>query len=121
MAIKDKLTEEYLQAQQEIEAILLDMLFQRHSFIEIGFAYFIQYKKDDTIIEFIFGPPEFQIEMIIFISERKYAFRDLLQIPIISEWVNTNRYVQRNNRNVKDELLWFLKLMKFSMPVLQKI
>jgi len=95
------------------------MQFERDSFIEKGFAYFAKYKKGDCIVEFLFGPAEYQVEMIIYTSNGKFAFKDLLQIPVINEWVNSNRYKQRNGRNVKDELFWFIELLKYSLPIVE--
>ena len=115
MAIKDKLTEEFLQALKEVEGVLSKMLFMKHSFFEKGFAYYIQFKRDRTIVEFIFGAPEFQVEIIIYTSKGEFAFKDLLEIPSISNWVENNRYVQKDGRNVKNELLWGIELMKVSL------
>lgn len=115
MAVKDKLTEEFLEALKEAESILLTLSFVKHSFQEKSLAYFVEFKKDNVFLEFLFGPPEFQIEMIIYTSKGKFAFRDLLEIKTIEKWVNDNKYVQLNDRNVKDELMWFVELMKVSM------
>jgi len=119
MAIKDKLTEEFLQAQKEIEGILLAMLFKQHYFLKKGLAYFIEYKKGSTVVEFIFGPSDWDVEMIIYIRNQKYAFKDLLEIPAIKTWVNDNRYKQENGRNVNNELLWFVELLKVSLPIIE--
>ena len=115
MAVKDKLTEEFLEALKEIESTLFMLSFVKHSFQEKGLAYFFEFKKNNVILEFLFGPPEFQIEMIIYTSKGKFAFRDLLEIKTIWKWVNDNRYVQLNDRSIKDELNWFVELMKVSM------
>ena len=120
MILKDNLTEDFLRALKEIEAILLMMKFKRHSFFENGPAYFVEYRKDNnTIVEFLFGPSEWNIEMIIYTSKGKFAFKDLLEIPAIAKWVNDNRYKQENGRNVKSELLWFVELLKVSLPIIE--
>lgn len=116
--MKDLLTEEFLQSIREIEGIFSAMYFKQYSFEEKGRLYIIQYKSLDTIVEFLFGPPEFQIEMIVYVGNKKYAFRDLLQFSKVAEWVKSNRYVQRNGRSLKDEMLWFSELLKFSLPFL---
>lgn len=115
MAIKDKITEDFLRALEEIESVLFEMSFAKDSFVKKGLAYFVQFKRDNSIVEFLYGPPDFHIEMIIYTSKGKFAFRDLLQIPKISKWVEENRYVQVNDRNVRDELMWFIELMKVSL------
>ena len=116
MAIKDKLTEEFLKALNEIETVLLAIFFKRHSFFEKGLAYYIEYRKENnTRIEFLFGPSDWDIEMIIYTSKGKFAFKDLLGIPEINRWVNDNRYKEESERNIKNELLWFVELLNVSL------
>jgi len=120
MAIKDKLTEELLKALKEIEIVLLILHFKRHSFFEKGLAYYVEYRKENnTRVEFLFGPADWNIEMIIYTSKGKFSFKDLLNIPEINRWVNDNRYKQENGRNVKNELLWFVELLKISLPMVE--
>jgi len=119
MAIKDKLTEEFLEGIKEIENILFLLHFYLYSFEEKGPAYFIKYKRGNSVVEFLFGPSDFDVEIIISTSKGKFAFKDLLQIPSVAEWVNNNKYKQENGRNVKNELLWALELLKFSLPIIE--
>ncbi len=119
MAIKDYLTEEFLTAIEEVEKILFLMDFHAYSFEEKGPAYFIKYKRGETIVEFLFGPSDWDVEMIIFTVKGKFAFRDLLQIPLVAKWVNENRYKQENGRDLKNELLWAIKLLKFSLQIIE--
>jgi hypothetical protein len=117
MAKINNLTEEFLNALNEIEVLLFSLLFSRHSFFEKGLAYFVEYKKEsNTKVEFLFGPSDWGIEMIIYTSNGKYAGKDLLQIPEILKWVNDNKYKQENGRNLKNELIWFVELLKISLP-----
>lgn len=118
--MKDKLTNDFLQGLKEVEPILLTMLFKRHSFLEKGFAYFVEYRKENnTIVDFIFGPSDWDVEMIVYTSKGKFAFKDLLQIPVIAKWVNANRYKQHDVRNMENELFWFVELLKFSLPEIE--
>jgi hypothetical protein len=120
MAIKDKLTEQFLQALKEMQETLLTMLFKGHTFHEKGLSYYIEFRKENnTRVDFMFGPSDWNIEMIIYTSKGKFAFRDLLEIPTIQKWVNDNRYIQENGRNLKNELLWFVELLKVSLPLLE--
>jgi hypothetical protein len=117
MAKINNLTEEFLEAINEIEIVLLALLFKRHSFFEKGLAYFIEYRKENnTRVEFLFGPSDWAIEMIIYTSKGKFAFKDLLSIPEINSWVNNKRYKQENGRNIQNELEWFVELLKVSLP-----
>ncbi|MEO6549316.1 MAG: hypothetical protein ABIN94_15040 [Ferruginibacter sp.] len=116
--IRPNLTEEFLQSLEDIEPMLLDMLFKKDSIVKKGFAYFVLYNKVSTSVEFIFGAPEFQIEIIICDAKGKYEFRDLMAIPAIKVWINDNRYIQKSERNLKDEMTWFIELLRFSLNVL---
>ena len=111
MEIKDKLTEDFLEGIQEIEKNFLDFMFLPFSFEKKGFAYYIQHKRGKTTVEFLFGPSDWDVEIIIFTSKGKFAFKDLLQIPVIAKWVNDNIFKQENGRNVKKELQWCLELL----------
>jgi hypothetical protein len=114
------LTEDFLEAINDIEIVLLSLLFKRHSFFEKGLAYFIEYRREkNTRVEFLFGPSDWAIEMIIYTSKGKFAFKDLLSISEINRWVNENRYKQENGRNVKNELLWYVDLLKVSLPYVE--
>lgn len=120
MAIKDKLENEFLEALNEIEVVLLTLFFKRYSFFEKGLAYYVEYKKEnDTRVEFLFGPAEWDIEMIIYTSKGKFSFKDLLSISEINRWVSDNKYIQENGRNIKNELMWFIYLLKISLPYVE--
>lgn len=58
----------------------------------IGFAYYFEYKKGNTTVEFLVGPTDWQIEMIILTSKQKYTFKDLMEIKSIKTWIDNNRY-----------------------------
>lgn len=53
--------------------------------------------------------------MIIYTTKGEFELKDLFEIPVIRKWVNNNRYIQLNDRNIKDELVWFIELMKVSL------
>ncbi len=115
-----KLTEEFLKALNEMEVVLLSLLFKRHSLFEKGLAYYIEYRKENNArVEFLFGPSDWDIEMIIYTSKGRFAFKDLLSIPEINRWVNDNRYKQENGRSVKNELVWLIDLLKVSLPYVE--
>jgi len=120
MVIKGKLTEDFLKALNEIEIALQVLRFKRHSFLEKGFAYYIEYRKENsTRVKFLFGPSDWNIEMIIYTSKGEFAFRDLLVIPEINTWINNNKYKAENGRNVKNEWLWLVELLKVSLPIVE--
>lgn len=117
--MKNKLTKEFLIAVNEIEPVLESLHFHQYSFEEKGFGYFVKYKRNNTYVEFLFGPSDWNIELIIFTINGKYTFKDLLQISNIKKWVDNNRYIQEDERNLKKEMLWFIELLKFSLPIIE--
>lgn len=119
MAKTDKLTESFLNGLTEIEPILSLMSFKKTSFQKKGYAYFIEYQRKGTIVLFLFGPSDWAIEMIINTSKGKYAGKDLLQIPEILKWINENKYQQITQRDMRNELLWFIELLKVSLPYVE--
>ena len=120
MAKINNLTAEFIEAINEVEIVLLALFFKRYSFFEKGLAYFIEYRKENnTRVEFLFGPSDWDIEMIIYTSKGKFAFKDLLSIPEIISWINKNRYKQENGRNIKNELEWFVNLLKVSLQYVE--
>ena len=123
MAIKDKIAEEFLLGLKEIEPALLEMQFEPHSFYENGLAYYIQYRNEanGTIVEFLFGPSDWETEIIIYTSKDEFGFKDLLEIPAIAKWVDENRYTQGNERNIKKELHWDVELLRICLPIIEQI
>lgn len=120
MAKINNLKNDFLKALDEIELMLLVLFFKRHSFFEKGEANYIEYRKENnTRLEFLFGPSDWDIEMIIYTSKGKFAFKDLLSVPEINRWVSENRYKQENGRNIKNELQWFVDLLKTSLPYVE--
>ena len=115
----DELTESFLNSLMEAEIILLEEGFEKYSFLKKGFAYYSQFKRKTSIVEFMFGPPEFQIEPVIYTKKGKFEFKDLLLIDDISDWIKENRYTQAKERNLKNEIDWLLKLIKISLPLIE--
>jgi hypothetical protein len=66
----------------------------------------------------MFGPSDWDVEILI-IGSRKYAFKDLLQISSIHHSASSNRYEQRSKRIIKDEVIWFFKLLQFALPKIE--
>lgn len=116
---RDKLADDFLKAQPEVEKILSAMLFTSSPVFEEGFSCSIQYRREDTVVEFQYGPPEYHIDMVIYSLKGKFMFRDLMQISTISDWVGKNRYQNAGRRIIKDELLWFVELLKISLPLIE--
>jgi hypothetical protein len=120
MAVNDKLRKEFLEALDDAETMLNKLLFKKHCISQKGLAYFIEYRKEnDTRVKFLFGPADWDIEMIIYTSIGKFSFKDLLGFPAIKMWVNDNGYRQHSDRNLRSELFWFVELLKISLPIIE--
>jgi len=117
MAIDNKLTDDFLQGIKNIEPELNQLGFKAGSVEKKGVAYFIEYGRRNVAIEFMFGPADWDVEIFIRTQERKFAFKDLLEIPTISDWVADHRYTRQNGRSVEAELHWYMELLKVSLPV----
>jgi len=115
----DKLIEDFLNGIREIEIDLIACGFLASRSEKLGVGYLFRYESGQTTVEFLFGPSDWDIEMIVYTSTGKYAFKDLLAIPLISEWVNQNRYTQEGQRDIKKELGWYVSLLKFSLPLIE--
>src|SRR5690349_19786498 len=115
----DELTKEFLAGSEIVKEVLVSLHFKPLSFEEKGYAYVIRYQKEKNIVEFLFGPSDWDVEMIIYTRDKKFAFRDLLAIPAIAKWVSDNKYEQVGKRNIQNELLWFVELLKISLPIIE--
>jgi hypothetical protein len=115
---RGKINEEFLAALNSSEDVFSEISFEKDRYIEKGYAQYVYYKNKNVKAEFLFGPPDWHIDMIIYVSNKKYSFADLLKIPVILDWVNNNRYKQENSRNIQNELLWFIDLLRVSLPIL---
>ncbi|QQS42841.1 MAG: hypothetical protein IPM63_07875 [Acidobacteriota bacterium] len=114
-AVKDDTTRHFLEAMNEVEVILSSDSFVKRSITEKGLACWVEFANESVLVEFSFGPPEWHVNMIIRVSNMKYEFKDLLKIPVVNEWVRKNRHKQRDLSNIRDELMWFVELMKISL------
>lgn len=120
MIANNSVTEEYLRGLEEIKPKLISEGFQLYSFEKKGAAYFTEYVRGNERVLFMFGPSDWDTEMIIFVKEKTFAFMDLLEIAEIKEWVKQNTYTQTSGRNVIKELYWDLELMNYSLPILER-
>ncbi len=111
-------TEEFLSGIGEIDEILSAMGFRRHSLRRLGLACFVEFKRRETVVEFLFGPPEWHVEMIIHTLHGKHTLADLLNVPRILEWADETDDSEPSLQDAKDELLWYVRLLKFALPII---
>ena len=112
------LIDDFSESMLEAESILASLGFAPHSFRAVGYAQFRQFKKGNMVVEFMFGPSEWQVEMLIETDDQTYALKDLLKIPLLQTWVTENKYIPPDRRNVRLEVLWFLDLVKVAVETI---
>ena len=100
---------------EDVNIRMLDIGFSPFSVYNRGKIYVAEYKSMNCVVKFLYGPPEFRIVTVVSSSSREYEFKDLLQISEISTWVSKNGCGQKG---LKAELLWYIKLLKFSLRFL---
>ena len=108
--------ETFIKSMNDMESELANIGFTYHLTIKKGYATYVHYKSTKNIqASFMLGPSDWNVELVITTVERKYEFKDLLLVPYISQWTRENKFQQRTSGRVKDEIVWFVDLLKFVM------
>lgn len=109
----------FIQSVKDIETVLTDIGLSHLSTEKKGYATYIEYKgAHDTRVTFMFGPSDWDVNIVVKRSGKKYEFKDLLQIPSVAHWMKDNKYKQETgNRIIADEVGWFVKLLKFVFEI----
>jgi hypothetical protein len=106
--------ETFIQSIKDIETQLTDIGFSHLATTKKGYATYVDFKSaDKTQVSFMFGPSDWNVEILLTTNEKKYAFKDLLQIPSIALWTKDNKFQPRTNDRAKDELSWYIDLLTF--------
>jgi hypothetical protein len=116
--MNNKFSEEFLMGIEIAEKNLSKNGFNKPTIDRLKDSFFVKFLNRTGSLEFFFGASDFQIEILITKNNKKYAFKDLMNISTINEWITENRYIQKKERNLKDEVIWFTKLINFSYPIL---
>jgi len=119
MATIDKSSPEFLQALKDVEEFFLLMQFRQNSFLQKGYAYYVEFKRNDTIVLYFYGPGEYNLEMIVTTAKRKFSFGDLLTIPIIATWVSNNKYIDKYEKSLKNSFLYYIEILKIALPIIE--
>ncbi|MFM7851746.1 MAG: hypothetical protein ACKO96_07440 [Flammeovirgaceae bacterium] len=111
--------ESFIKIMNDMESARTDIGLSHLSTEKKGYATYIDYRgAHNTQVTFMFGPSDWDVEIIIKRNGRKYAFRDLLQIPSVAQWTKDNKYKQETrDRIIADEVSWFVKLLKFTFDI----
>lgn len=116
MAIKTKLCDQFMDALIRIEEDLKNLSFYHLSTKCIGDARFVRYVNSDILLDFLFGPSDWDIDMILYKNHTKYGLNEMLQIDSVRKWFQENRYENVNERDLLREMQWYLGLLKVFIP-----
>ena len=120
MALLDKSTENFLHAIKHVDSLLLELGFKQYSIFHKGFATFVRYKRGETIVEFLYGPGEYKIEMVLHTQNGKFNFGELLlKIPELNSWVYSKQCAVSEGDNLIDDLLYYIEVLKISLPFIE--
>ncbi|OYU96905.1 MAG: hypothetical protein CFE21_01055 [Bacteroidetes bacterium B1(2017)] len=95
--------------------ILTDIGFMHLSTKKKGFATYISYERNSTLISIWLGPSDWNVETSILSKKRKYEFKDLLEIPSILQWTANNKFLKSSNDRIYDEVIWHMKFITYSL------
>ncbi len=110
-----KTQESFIKSIAESDTILTTLGFFQQSTEKKGYATYINYKRDETLICFMLGPSDWNVEISLYTNKTKYEFKDLLAISSIAQWTSNNKFVQTNEDIIKDEVIWFMEFVRFSL------
>ncbi len=117
--MSDDRKEDFLNGIDELVPILGQLGFSLTGRLRKASAHFVTFRKGKISTEFLYGPSEWNPEMIIRTPRGKFGFEDLMAIPEVSAWVSKNQYKQPSGRSIKNELVWYVDLLKISLPYLK--
>jgi hypothetical protein len=104
----------FIQSLKNVEIKLNDIGFFHTSTIKKGYATYIHYKMVDNMqILFMYGPSDWHVELSLTKNGRKYEFKDILQIPSISQWIMDNKFQHQTSNSIKDEVTWLVDFVRF--------
>ena len=106
----------YLNAISRIEPRLRSLGFQRLSCKRKGPLCITKFIKRTTLVEFLFGPPEWHAEMFVRTTKGRFALKDLLDIPLVADWSNANG---DDEVGVEAEVSWYASLLELSLPSIE--
>jgi hypothetical protein len=86
----------------------------------LGFATFILYEGSNYSVEFLCGPPEYHVEILVELKKtnQKYDLTALTAIPTIQNWVLNHILTTNGEDKILAETKWYVDLIEFSLPIL---
>lgn len=112
--------DDFLELLNKEEHSLIDMSFRRLRVERKGlYAVYVSYEHGNTSVKFMYGPPEYHVEIVVYNSGERYGFNDLLDLPAVAEWFQ-NRRPEFNDQNVvTKEIKFYIEMLQIALPALQ--
>jgi hypothetical protein len=109
----------YLEGVKDAGDFLSTLGFQRLSSRRKGALCIDKFVRRTTIVRFLFGPPEWHCEVVLEIAGRTVESKDLLNHPLVIEWMRENKENMGKDRiDVRVEPLWWAKLVGRYLPAI---
>ena len=104
----------FIESTKKVQTRLAEIGFIYQSTINKGYATYIDFiLADKSQLTFMYGPSDWNVEILLNTKKKSYAFKDLMEIPSVAHWVKANQFKSRTNNRVRDELDWFVELITF--------
>jgi len=102
---------------EQCVAVQMEPLMKIHGFSSKkperkGFASYIEYSGKPFNIEFICGPPSYEVQMFLTTKSKRYGLADLMQEKKIDRWVRENKLVVGQDDRIEANVKWYLKLLE---------
>jgi hypothetical protein len=113
----------YLDGMRNLEASLLLLGFQRLSSKRKGPLCIHKFIRRTTVIELLFGPPEWRTELVIQTAKQKFEDKDLFAMPAVMDWAKEYAREYKDNHtdepDIDAELMWLGKLLELVLPLIE--
>ena len=113
--MSEKTIAAYLEGMKDAEEFLHTLGFRRLSSRRKGWLFIDKFIRGTTVIEFLFGPPEWHCEIVVEIAGRAVGSRDLVSNPKAEEWIEDNKDNVENACGLGSEPLWWARLFAHSL------
>ena len=102
----------FVAALAAIEPDLEALGFRRRAIEEQGFATWLMYSRPDVDVEFVCGPPEYHIDMLIRVGQATYELADLMKRRPIGDWMTEHELKSNQQDALRSEAEWFGALLR---------
>ena len=110
----------YLEGVKDAEDYLSNRGFRRISSQRKGWLCIDKFIRGNTVVKFLFGPPEWHCEVVVQVDGRAIESKDLVSNPRADDLIQAIRdNVEEGAQGVRSEPLWWAKLIELSLPSIE--